>query len=68
LWCYQRSWNGQRLLVVANLSREPLAWQAEGVEPSALWRPLMGNYADAPAQPLATSLRPFEAVWWLLED
>jgi trehalose-6-phosphate hydrolase len=68
LWCYQRSWNGQRLLVVANLSREPLVWQAEGVEPSALWRPLMSNYADAPAQPQTTSLRPFEAVWWLLED
>ncbi|MBS0975449.1 alpha,alpha-phosphotrehalase, partial [Serratia rubidaea] len=26
LWCYQRSWNGQRLLVAANLSAQPLAW------------------------------------------
>jgi trehalose-6-phosphate hydrolase len=68
LWCYQRSWNGQRLLVVANLSREPLVWDAEGVEPSSQWRPLMGNYADAADQPQAMTLRAFEAVWWLLED
>jgi trehalose-6-phosphate hydrolase len=68
LWCYQRSWNGQRLLVVANLSREPLAWAAAGVEASAQWRPLMSNYADSADQPQALTLRPFEAVWWLLED
>ncbi|HEI8867785.1 TPA: alpha,alpha-phosphotrehalase [Serratia odorifera] len=68
LWCYQRSWNGQRLLVVANLSREPLRWQAEGVDAGELWRQLAANYADAPALPQATTLRPFEAVWWLRED
>jgi len=28
----------------------------------------MSNYADAPTQPQAITLRPFEAVWWLLED
>ncbi|CAI0992032.1 alpha,alpha-phosphotrehalase [Serratia marcescens] len=68
LWCYQRSWNGQRLLVAANLSREPQAWAAAGVEPSAQWRPLMSNYSDSADQPQALTLRPFEAVWWLLED
>ncbi|UAN46457.1 alpha,alpha-phosphotrehalase [Serratia sp. JSRIV001] len=68
LWCYQRSWNGQRLLVVANLSREPLAWDAAGVEFSELWRPLISNYMDAAEQPRAGVLRPFEASWWLLES
>lgn len=33
LWCYQRSWNGQRLLVVANLSREPLARRRKAWKP-----------------------------------
>lgn len=68
LWCYQRSWNGQRLLVVANLSHEPLAWDAAGVEFSELWRPLISNYMDAAEQPRAGVLRPFEASWWLLES
>lgn len=67
LWCYQRSWNGQRLLVVANLSREPLPWDAAGVEATQLWRPLISNYNDAIEQPQSSLLRPFEAVWWLLE-
>lgn len=68
LWCYQRSWNSQCLLVVANLSHEPLAWGAEGVELSARWHPLISNYADAAQRPQAMTLRPFEAIWWLLED
>ncbi|HDJ1438248.1 TPA: alpha,alpha-phosphotrehalase [Serratia rubidaea] len=67
LWCYQRSWNGQQLLVAANLSPQPLAWDAAGVEASDLWRVAIGNYGDAPPQPQPLTLRPFEAVWWLLE-
>ncbi|PVZ88994.1 alpha,alpha-phosphotrehalase [Serratia sp. S1B] len=67
LWCYQRSWNGQRLLVVANLSQQPLSWDAAGVEPTQLWRPLISNYHDAIEQPQGSLLRPFEAIWWLLE-
>ncbi|QHA86852.1 alpha,alpha-phosphotrehalase [Serratia rhizosphaerae] len=68
LWCYQRSWNGQRLLVAANLSARPQAWDAAGVAASDLWRVAIGNYADTPPQPQPLTLRPFEAVWWLLEE
>ncbi|WP_279027339.1 alpha,alpha-phosphotrehalase [Gibbsiella quercinecans] len=68
LWCYQRRWNGQRLLVAANLSRAPLALEVEGIEPGELWRRLVCNYADAPEHPHAVTLRPFEAVWWVLEE
>ncbi|WP_380179518.1 alpha,alpha-phosphotrehalase [Kalamiella sp. sgz302252] len=65
LWIYLRRWQGQRLLVVANLGREPLLWQ--GVPAQEGWHCLIGNYADAPAQPHPHQLRPFEAVWWLKE-
>ena len=35
---------------------------------SLQWRPLMSNYSDSADQPQALTLRPFRAVWWLLED
>ncbi|MBS0975544.1 hypothetical protein JK228_19900, partial [Serratia rubidaea] len=44
-----------------------LAWDAAGVEASDLWRVAIGNYGDAPSLPQPLTLRPFEAVWWLLE-
>ncbi|KAA9001303.1 alpha,alpha-phosphotrehalase [Affinibrenneria salicis] len=65
LWCYQRSWNGQRLLVAANLSRESLRLPTEAFASEGRWILLMGNYPDAPAQPRDVTLRPFEACWWL---
>lgn len=67
LWCYQRGWQQQRLLVVANLSRAPLSWQNDAIEADAGWRRLLSNYADAPLRPESGVLRPFEAVWWLKE-
>ncbi|MEY7872004.1 alpha,alpha-phosphotrehalase [Enterobacter roggenkampii] len=59
LWCYRRQWQGQTLMVVANLSNTPQEWQTEAL--SDMSQVLMSNY---PA-PQTTSLRPFEAVWWL---
>ncbi|MCK7053703.1 alpha,alpha-phosphotrehalase [Enterobacter roggenkampii] len=59
LWCYRRQWQGQTLMVVANLSHTPQEWQTEAL--SDKLQVLMSNY---PA-PQTTSLRPFEAVWWL---
>ena len=59
LWCYRRQWQGQTLMVAANLSNTPQEWQADALSDRS--QVLMNNY---PA-PQTTSLRPFEAVWWL---
>ncbi|MDY1037752.1 alpha,alpha-phosphotrehalase [Lelliottia sp. CFBP8978] len=65
LWCYRRQWQGQTLMVVANLSGQCQPWQPHAVEGN--WRVAMGNYAEVASQPAAMTLRPFEAVWWLQE-
>jgi len=59
LWCYRRQWQGQTLMVAANLSPTPQEWQADALSDRS--QVVMSNY---PA-PQTTSLRPFEAVWWL---
>ncbi|QCR34977.1 alpha,alpha-phosphotrehalase [Nissabacter sp. SGAir0207] len=64
LWCYQREAEGQQLLVIANLSREPQAWEPQEVELEG-WEQLLANYADAAPQPGGITLRPFEAIYWL---
>lgn len=63
LWCYRRQWQGQTLVVAANLSREFQPWQPP--EMSGEWRALIGNYAETSNRPAAMTLRPFEAVWWV---
>lgn len=65
LWCYRRQWQGQTLMVVANLSRERKQWQPDLVE--GAWRVALGNYDDVPSRPNARLLRPFEAIWWVQE-
>ena len=59
LWCYRRQWQGQTLLVAANLSGEPQDW--EPPVGSTDGEVLMSNYAT----PASMTLRPFEAIWWL---
>lgn len=59
LWCYRRHWQGQTLIVAANLSNSPQEWQTDLL--SGKLQMLMSNYPT----PQTTSLRPFEAVWWL---
>lgn len=68
LWCYQRRWQGQRLLVVANLSRETQFWQAEAWFSSSCWQRIISNYPDTAVLSPVCTLRPFEAVWWWLEE
>ncbi|MNC15822.1 Oligo-1,6-glucosidase [compost metagenome] len=63
LWCYRREWQGQTLVVAANLNRENQWWVPEAFEGD--WDVLMSNYADAAGKPGEMSLRPFEAVYWL---
>lgn len=62
LWCYRRQWQGQALLVLANLSREPQRWQPGDL--SGTWQVMLSNYPDPARQPQALTLRPFEAIWW----
>ena len=64
LWCYRRQHHGQTLLVLANLGAEPQAWQTS--DALADGHVLMSNYPDAAQKPAAMTLRPFEAIWWLL--
>ena len=59
LWCYRRQWQGQTLMVVANLSHLPQEWQADALSVES--QVVISNY---PA-PQTSMLRPFEAVWWL---
>ncbi|MDU6924633.1 alpha,alpha-phosphotrehalase [Franconibacter helveticus] len=63
IWCYRREWQGQQLVVAANLSREN-QWYMPG-EFSGNWQVLMSNYPDAAPRPCEGTLRPFEAVYWL---
>jgi len=63
LWCYRRTWQGQTLLVLANLSGECHAWQPDNCEGE--WNVLMSNYDEAANVPVPMTLRPYEAVWWV---
>ncbi len=62
LWCYRRRYAGESLVVAANFSHETHTWLADDFHGN--WQVLMSNYADAPAAPGKTMLRPWEAVWW----
>lgn len=68
LWCYQREWKKQRLLVIANLSRNSVYWQGVQEPGSSTWQPVISNYSDQPAHPVAGVLRPFETTWWLSDN
>ena len=63
LWCYRREWQGQTLLVIANLSDECQAWLPESCRGN--WQVLMHNHDEVSPRPTAMTLRPFEAIWWL---
>lgn len=65
VWCYQRIWEGQRLLVLANLSKQPRRWQPPTDTHEHRWRLLFSNYSDAQPQPAILVLRPFEAIYWV---
>lgn len=63
LWCYRRQWQGQTLVVAANLSRELQARQP--AEAPGEWKMIISNYAETTPRPTGLTLRPFEAIWWL---
>lgn len=63
LWCYQRTWQGQTLRVMANLSGECQVWQPEN--DAGEWAVLLSNYDEVASAPGAMTLRPYEAVWWV---
>jgi len=63
LWCYRRQWQGQTLIVAANLSRECQQWHPTAQEGN--WRVVLSNYDETANTLAAMTLRPFEAIWWL---
>ncbi|HCL5071346.1 TPA: alpha,alpha-phosphotrehalase [Salmonella enterica] len=63
VWCYRRQWQGQTLLVVANLSKTRQEWHPPHTK--GQWQALLHNYEEVASQPAAMTLRPFEAIWWL---
>ncbi|EAU3664969.1 alpha,alpha-phosphotrehalase [Salmonella enterica] len=63
VWCYRRQWQGQALLVVANLSDQCQEWHPSHIK--GQWQALLHNYGEVASQPAAMTLRPFEAIWWL---
>ncbi|EGB4482325.1 alpha,alpha-phosphotrehalase [Salmonella enterica] len=63
VWCYRRQWQGQALLVVANLSDQCQEWHPSHIK--GQWQALLHNYDEVASQPAAMTLRPFEAIWWL---
>ncbi|MFK3662473.1 alpha,alpha-phosphotrehalase [Scandinavium sp. NPDC088450] len=63
LWCYRREWQGQTLIVAANLSRETQRCELE--EMDGEWESAMSNYPQPQNKPGAMTLRPFEAIWWI---
>ncbi|MHA2896803.1 alpha,alpha-phosphotrehalase [Enterobacter sp. H2G27] len=65
LWCYRRHWQGQTLIVAANLSHERQQWQPDPV--TGVWRVALSNYEEVSSRPDALLLRPFEAIWWVQE-
>ncbi|MCS3433294.1 alpha,alpha-phosphotrehalase [Klebsiella sp. BIGb0407] len=63
LWCYRRQWNGQTLVVAANLSSQQQSWNDTSF--SGDGEVLMNNYPNTSGKPGKVNLRPFEAVYWL---
>ncbi|MBS1204044.1 MAG: alpha,alpha-phosphotrehalase [Proteobacteria bacterium] len=62
LWCYRRQWQGETLLVIANLSNTFQPWHPEEIPGD--WQVVISNYAEISTKPGDMVLRPFEAVWW----
>ncbi|MEM6052596.1 alpha,alpha-phosphotrehalase [Erwinia sp. P7711] len=62
-WCYQRRNSDNTLLVIANLSPDPISLPDRLVPLEKEWKLVCANYHH-PAQQLDTgSLRPYECVW-----
>ncbi|QKJ86438.1 Trehalose-6-phosphate hydrolase [Paramixta manurensis] len=68
LWCYLRSWQGSKLLVIANLSAAPLPLTTDYLDDKAKWRLLYSNYGNVYQSMNEQALKPYEAAWWLLEE
>ena len=67
LWCYQRRSGNTTLLVMANLSAEPLMLSDDLLPGHTGWRLLYSNYGNIYQSLNARTLKPYEAAWWLLE-
>ncbi len=68
LWCYERRWGTQRLLVMANLGCEHLPLEEDFLADKGQQTLLLSNYSSDDPAPDARFLRPYEAAWWLLSE
>ncbi|TCL03397.1 alpha,alpha-phosphotrehalase [Sodalis ligni] len=68
LWCYRRHSGEQTLLVMANLGADDLRLEEDYFAGKTKWSLLLSNYGDIDRTPDSGALRPYEAVWWLLNE
>ncbi len=65
LWSYRRQWQGQQLLVVANLSDQVTDWQPPVAPAAGDYQLIITNTHQTPASPGRCQLSPYQAAWWL---
>lgn len=56
VWCYRRQWQGQILLVVANLSNQCQEWHPPHIK--GQWQALLHNYGEVASQPVRDDAAP----------
>jgi trehalose-6-phosphate hydrolase len=63
IWCYLRRWQRQKLLVVANLSKQPQRWSLPDSLNIDEADVLLSNYAAQKLSSQEINLRPYEALY-----
>ena len=67
-WCYLRSWNNQKLLVIINLTDKAVKWQLPQALQTSNWQRLLSNYQNQTAIGEEIILKPYEAMYLLHEN
>ncbi len=65
LYCYERNYEGQKMLVVCSFSDKTITFRAPEGFDLTKGELLLSNYNDAPARPKICALRPYEARVYL---
>lgn len=65
-WCYLRRWNNQQLLVIINLTEQPVKWQLPDDLADINWRQLLTNYtSETTSFDKTIALKPYQAIYFL---
>jgi len=67
IWCYTRTWQGNTLLVIANMRGHEVPFTEDLMQDKSRWRVLYSNYGNTLQSLNEGVLKPFEAAWWLYE-